>query len=142
MSDDKVPFGIIPLTAEMLRPEGPLATALRENSASAMDAPPVREGDGWTGRLEGFCPLQGYGNVDGKHWYFRARWDHWSFEVWDEPFGADGELPVKDPVWMFEAAYGEAEGDASWMPFSDAWRFIESSIAAFRNWPVCAKTAP
>ena len=130
-----LPFGAVLLTEEMLDPAGPLVTAIRTNSAAATDAPAVREGPGWSGMIGGFCPVQGYGNVDGMNWYFRARGDAWSFEVWDAPFGDGGKLPVGDPLWLAEADYGEGDYDASWMPFSHAWRFIEESIALFRARP-------
>lgn len=96
------------------------------------DATAVRAGDGWDGEIFGFCPVQGLGHVDGFSWYFRARWEEWRFEVYDAPFRCDGggrRLPDADP--FFEVG-GDADGDASWMPFSEAWRHIESSIVAFR----------
>jgi len=132
MSDD-LPPGVIPLTDEMLDPKGPLVTAIRENSAKAKDAPTMREGPGWAGMIEGFCPVQGFGNVDGLNWYFRARHDAWSFEVWREPFGIDGALPDGDPIWSADGEYGDGEHDASWMPFSVAWQYIEASIATGRE---------
>ena len=137
MSKEPLPPGVIGVTPEMLDPAGPLAVAIRKNCAVAEDAPPTRDGDGWRGKLEGFCPVQGYGDVDGLTWYFRARHDAWSFEVWRVPFRSDNEtggcLPVEDPVWMAEAEYGDAEHDASWMPFSHAWQFIEACIATGRE---------
>lgn len=136
MSNDDLPPGVIPLTADMLDPTGPLVTALRKNSAAATDAPPERSGDGWKGTIGGFCPVQGHGDVDGLNWYFRARGESWSFEVWREPFGEYGALPEPDALWMAEAEYGEGDYDASWMPYSHAWQFIEASIATGRacNW--------
>lgn len=134
MKDD-LPPGVIPVTQEMLDPNGPFATAIRKNVAQAEDAPSVREGDGWAGMLEGFCPVQGYGHVDTFNWYFRARHESWSFETYSAPFGPHGELPEEEAiVWETRADYGTETFDASWMPFSDAWRFIEESIAAFRTW--------
>lgn len=134
MKKDDPPPGIIPITPEMLEPEGPLATAVRRNVSKSEDAPAVREGSGWAGELEGFCPVQGYGTVDGQSWHFRARGESWLFEVWavGVSFGKDGRLPDPDPVWTVDADYGTSEFEASWMPYSHAWRFIEESIARFR----------
>lgn len=99
------------------------------------DAPPERTGDGWEGKIDGFCPVQGKGTVDGMWWYFRARHDEWSFEVWRSPFGPNGELPRSETVWSTASRYVDGDGDASWMPFSHAWGYIEQSIAALRTAP-------
>ncbi len=91
------------------------------------DAPFEKAGDGWAGHLEGFCPVQGIGTVGDLHWYFRARWDSWSFEVY--PTTCEGDLPASSTcVWFTEGDYG----NASWMKYSDAWSTIEGAIAAFR----------
>lgn len=131
-SKKPLPPGFIEVTPEMMDPNGPLATHIRAECDKAEDAPPTRDGDGWRGRIEGFCPVQGYGEVDGLTWYFRARHDAWSFEVWREPFQPDGRLPEPNAMWMAEAEYGEGDHDASWMPFSHAWQYIEASIATGR----------
>jgi hypothetical protein len=130
---DRALSGSVPLTSEMFDPSGPWAEAVRASSAKATNAPTFREGAGWSGMLCGFCPVQGYGNVDGLNWYFRARYDAWSFEVWASPFGEDGRLPAGDPCWSAEGSYGETDFDASWMPFSHAWGRIEASILAGRE---------
>lgn len=109
-----------------------VAKSIRASVDECEDAPAARAGEGWDGRVDGFCPVQGLGHVDGFSWYFRARWEEWRFEVYDAPFrcGEGGRrLPDADP--FFEVG-GDADGDASWMPFSEAWRHIEASIAAFR----------
>lgn len=120
----------------LMASDGPMAKAIRENCARSENAPPEREGEGWKGRLEGFCPVQGYGTVDGLTWYFRARYDSWSFEVWREPFWNDGyteRLPDATAMWSAEAEYEGGEFAASWMPFADAWALIESCIATGRE---------
>ena len=98
----------------------------------ATDAPYTKIGENWSGYLDGFCPVQGYGLVDGLGWYFRSRWDEWSFEVFRTPIDPIGGLPDEDPIWETGGGYGE-EADASWMPYSEAWIRIEQSIASFRN---------
>lgn len=100
-----------------------VAKSIRASVDECEDAPAARAGEGWDGEIEGFCPVQGLGHVDGFSWYFRARHEEWRFEVYDAPF------PCAD---LFFEVEGDADGDASWMPFSEAWRHIESSIAAFR----------
>ena len=78
--------------------------------------------------------MQGFGVVDGRGWYFRARWEEWGFKVYDAPLLMDQwgyeRLPDSGPEW---SVYGESDGDASWMPFSEAWGHIETSIAAWRS---------
>lgn len=96
-SSEPLPPGLIPVTVEMLDPNGPLATHVRTESAKARDASPDKSGEGWEGSIDGFCPVQGQGTVDGLNWYFRARHSAWSFEVWREAFGPDGALPQADP---------------------------------------------
>ncbi len=121
----------------LMATDGPMAKAIRENCARSENAPPEREGEGWKGRLEGFCPVQGYGSVDGLTWYFRARYDSWSFEVWREPFimteYGDEELPHGPSIWRADAEYEGGEFDASWMPLADAWSIIESCLATGRE---------
>lgn len=110
-----------------------LGKAIRDACDAKEDAPAHREGDGWSGTVGGFCPVQGEGTVDGLSWYFRARHDDWSFEAWRAPFGPDGSLPSGPPIWSASAEYTDGDGDASWMPFSHAWRYIEECIAVGRE---------
>ena len=98
----------------------------------ATDAPYSKAGNNWNGYLDGFCPVQGYGLVDGLGWYFRSRWDAWTFEVFRTPIDPISGLPDEDPIWEMGADYGE-EPDASWMPYSEAWIRIEQSIALFQG---------
>lgn len=109
-----------------------VADALNATCAELEDAPAERSGEGWSGAIGGFCPVQGLGTVDGLHWYFRARWESWRFEVWREPFGPHGSLPASEPMWRAEAEYDQGDGDASWMRRSHAWQYIEASIETGR----------
>lgn len=113
------------------------------NWNQAADDSPVRSGVGWEGRIEGFCPVQGHGVVDGRGWYFRARHDAWSFEVWESgPLPSDGHggyrLPTESADWWLEGD----DDDASWMRFSAAWGLIESGIAAWRTRPAASEARP
>ena len=87
--------------------------------------------------IGGSCPVQGEGTVDGLYWYFRARGERWSFEVWDVSFGPFGELPGKPELWLTGAAWDEeGEYGAGYMPVQEAERLIRLAIAAGRvcNW--------
>jgi hypothetical protein len=93
--------------------------------------------------LGGLCPVQGDGLINGHRWYFRARGESWSFEVWAEGVGipvdpgADlgYELPQEESV--FERGDEYNPGDqfgAGYMPDEDARRFIEESAQKFVEW--------
>ena len=84
-----------------------------------------------SGRIGGLVPVQGEGELDGKPWYFRARYEHWTFTMaevggnvhqvrsmfhnaaledgWniekDWPFGAfsAGYMPIKTAVGLIRA---------------------------------------
>ena len=92
------------------------------------DAPDTKDGQGWAGTIYGFCPVQGHGKLDDVYWYFRARWDDWTFDVYSAP--CDDELPDQDKfLGYFDGSYA----NASWMKYSDAWRIIEDQITAWRS---------
>jgi hypothetical protein len=118
--------------------------AINEACEEKEDAPVEREGSGWKGRVIGFCPVQGEGTVDGLTWYFRARHDAWSFDVWREPMQPSGDLPTTEPIWSANAPYDDGDGDASWMPYSHAWQYIEACIATGRdtNWAMPSPRTP
>lgn len=103
------------------------AKAIQAACNEAEDAPAEKSGTGWKGSIDGFCPVQGVGQVDDKFWYFRARHDEWSFEVYTK--SCERELPKEDPIWL---TVGEHD-NASWMKFSEAWALIEDSIAKYRS---------
>lgn len=113
-----------------------LAPTVQANLAAQADAEPVRSGEGWEGRLEGACPVQGYGTVDGLPWYFRARGETWSWSVAATPTGDPVTVGWGDPPQPGWRTSGSARDDgtfaASWMPCSEAWAHIEASLAAWR----------
>ena len=114
---------------------GPAGQIIRSKCAEREDAPSERSGSNWSGALTGFCPVQGKGLVDGFCWYFRARHDHWSFSIWFRSELPELGLPAEDPAWSVGGEYDEPDGngDASWMPYSHAWRLIERSVEGFRG---------
>jgi hypothetical protein len=74
--------------------------------------------------LGGSCPVQAEGTVDGKPFYFRARFRNWSM-------GIGGYDAVLDPEWYREDEWGDGEFDAGYMPESDARRLIETCAADY-----------
>jgi hypothetical protein len=106
---------------------------VKANRSEQLDAPAEQSGEGWEGRIEGACPVQGYGTVGARTWYFRARGDAWSFEVFDGPFQPDGGLPAGDAVWLMEREFG-VWPDAGWMKSSVAWGFIREALTAYHAW--------
>ena len=81
--------------------------------------------------IEGNCPVQGYGSVDGMCFYFRARGAGWSFEVHERIFG-QGELPLTPPLWETDDDWV----DASYMSETSARLCIELAVLRGRaaNW--------
>jgi hypothetical protein len=120
-----------------------LRPAVLRNLERQDDAPCEREGDGWSGRVGGQCPVQGEGTVDGVPWYFRARGTRWSLAIAATPDGDPIDVDYLDvPVgaWLTRgAADEEGEFSASWMGYAEAWRHVEAAIAAYRAW--CAEQA-
>ncbi len=91
-----------------------------------------RSGDGWSGNLSGRCPVQGFGEVDGHGWYFRARGESWSFDI-NRGIGDDIMEDTWSTLWRTEGDYGEQKWDAGYMADDEAWGFVEASIAKFRK---------
>lgn len=110
--------------------------AWRASTAAFFDeqaANAERAGNGWSGSVHGACPVQGTGLVDGWSWYFRARGEEWSFEVWPPGMFTGGDLPGEHAFfWAAGEALGADFFAGSWMPAAEAWQHIEASIAAFR----------
>lgn len=110
------------------------AKAIRKQCAEAEDMPARRGGEGWTGCIGGFCPVQGEGFVDGRFWYFRARHDEWRFEVFSVDGRDGGMLPGDDKIiWSADGEYEGDQHNAGWMKFSEAWALIENCIAVGRE---------
>lgn len=112
-----------------------LGDVARTSLDDVCDSPPERAGDGWRGSITCHaCPVQIEGEVDGSAFYFRARWEGWSFGVAStvDAAVAAGWANAEPGSWYAE---GDAEGGdfaGSWMKHSEAWRIVEESIAAWR----------
>lgn len=101
------------------------------------------EWDAIAGRLEAVggrwtcnaCPVQAEGEIGGHGWYFRARYETWSFSV-SEP-GGDHDAAVDVSCgfasgWHIEEEWGDEGYAAGWMPPAVALGFILDCLAAFK----------
>ena len=75
----------------------------------------------WIG---GNCPVQAEGVVDGKPFYFRARWNAWSLSV-------DQNDDILNPEWCYIENYGDGPYDAGWMEESVALSMIKKAISIY-----------
>ena len=79
--------------------------------------------------LTGVAPIQAFGEISGRGFYFRARWDAWSFEVDDD----NGVLPSdggnSEEGFVCEDTYK----NASYMPLREALKIIEQCIDEYLN---------
>jgi hypothetical protein len=78
--------------------------------------------------IEGNCPVQAEGRIDGHKFYFRARGKHWSFSV----AGEDGDVFGTD-AWEYEEDYPGGPYAAGWMSEEEARAFIEKAAAVYRS---------
>ncbi len=58
----------------------------------------------------GYCPRQATGLIDGKPFYFRSRWTHWSFGI-----GTDEDSAISGSVWETRHAYDGTEPNAGYI---------------------------
>lgn len=80
--------------------------------------------DGVTGEMtSGACPTQIEGKVDGKHFYYRARWGTWTFTVGDSLTDAVLCKPFRHGVddWF------------GWVPSKEAWGIVLRCIEEWRE---------
>jgi hypothetical protein len=79
--------------------------------------------------IYGNAPVQGFGTVIGREFYFRARHDGWRFEVADHK----GDWP-SDARADGDAFYREGRYDnASYMPFDKAMRIIDRCLGEYTD---------
>ncbi len=75
------------------------------------------------------APVQAEGTISGKPFYFRARHEHWSFAVSENPSvdPVDIQTPEQGSAYGYfaEERYGTETSDASHMPLEAAARIIE-----------------
>ena len=70
--------------------------------------------------IGGNCPVQAEGTIDGKPFYFRARWSYWSI-------GIGGVDPCIDPEWEHGEKYSDELYAAGWMTEEEARTFIDKA---------------
>ncbi|MCE6959618.1 hypothetical protein LAZ40_11220 [Cereibacter sphaeroides] len=75
--------------------------------------------------LEGECPVQGEGLVDGVEFYFRARGARWSLSI-------GGTDLVGNPDWYYEEPYGTGPYDAGVMSPEEAVAFLKKAVGLWR----------
>ena len=73
-------------------------------------------------------PVQAWGTVRGREFYFRSRHEHWDFAVSETPDVDPGDIfPDDNRARMFvrEGPYGQGKFAASYMPLDVAAQIIE-----------------
>lgn len=94
------------------------------------------EGDGWSGDFGGECPVQGDGEIDGRPFYFRARWSSWELDIAEpggEPLSVTEESMARGVGWRIEENWGDRDQcDASYMELEDVQRCMDRAVALFR----------
>ncbi len=75
--------------------------------------------------LDGNCPVQGEGTVDGRYLYFRARGEKWSVEIGRDQLFTDDN-------WLIEVYWG-AWPSAGYMSEDDARRCIAVAVVIWRT---------
>ena len=108
---------------------------MESNEEQLLPDTEIREVPGVVWQFTGTAaPVQAEGTIDGIPFYFRSRWDRWTFGV--------ASLKQPDPVLV------ESEGDAffrtekyrkyrfsaSFMPLNEAKEIIERCILAYIAW--------
>ena len=79
--------------------------------------------------IGGQCPVQAEGSLNGKYFYFRARGEHWRFEV------GEGAKEEGEPLWTYGETYKDGgEYEAGWMDQDEAREFIDQAATKFLEW--------
>jgi hypothetical protein len=88
-----------------------------------------------SGEIYGNGPVQAVGTVRGFPFYFRARWDEWTFSIskFSEIDPVDIQFPDQGEMYGYfrESKYGEGPYDASWMEEAVAFDFIKTCVIEF-----------
>jgi hypothetical protein len=90
--------------------------------------------DGLAISFGGACPVQGFGTLDGRVAYYRARGTGWSFEVY--PVGATCELddlPDGEPEWIYDKPDVYAWPDGGWLHCDTSLANLREALAAWRS---------
>lgn len=73
--------------------------------------------------IGGYCPVQSEGWINGKPFYFRARYERWSLGI-----GGD---PIIDPEWYAEVEYPGEMFAAGYMEEDEALACIHKAAAMY-----------
>ena len=85
--------------------------------------------------IGGNCPVQAKGAVNGRAFYFRARGEHWSMEIGDDPPNFNVEN------WYYDEEYPGSKYDAGWMEEEEALALIKKAIGFYSNHVAATKEA-
>ena len=77
--------------------------------------------------LGGNCPVQAEGTITGVPFYFRARWNHWSMSIGENPIA----IEISEIMWYKDEGWGNGPYEAGWMPVEEAERIIRKCAAEF-----------
>ena len=81
--------------------------------------------------IEGYAPVQVEGSIDGKRFYFRARFNAWSLSIHETAPGEYQTWP-DDQLWEYAEFYGESGYDASHTPDEDVLAAILKAAGEYR----------
>jgi len=93
----------------------------------------VSDDSAWTlDYLGGYAPVQAFGEIMGKQFYFRARFDHWCLTI-AEHDAVNASCGFEPALFERTEAYGEpGEFEASYMDAGDALQFIQQSLVSYQ----------
>lgn len=74
--------------------------------------------------IGGNCPVQAEGIIAGEPFYFRARWQRWSFSV-------GGRDIIMSPAFRHIEDWPGEPGSAGWMTFEEAISCIGRGAEAY-----------
>lgn len=85
--------------------------------------------------LGGMAPVQAEGTIAGHRFYFRSRYQHWTFSVseHDDVSPVEIDSPASGKAYGFfrEGDYGSTPFEASYMPEEEARRIMEACAAEY-----------
>jgi hypothetical protein len=79
------------------------------------------------------CPVQAEGTIDGNRFYFRARWDSWSFAVSENSELDPVLIDTPEHGFYIEQKYGNNPYDAGYMPVEEAKTIIQQCAEIYLN---------
>lgn len=84
------------------------------------------------GRIFGSAPVQGEGRIGGVPFYFRARWNEWTFAVASRD-EADPVLVESSSAGFFRSGCVGDRDEASYMSLDDAEELIRICARAYMD---------